>query len=250
MKIKVMQLNVWNGGKLFENVEAFLKVQQADIYFFQEVFNGSGDIPRSFRTLEEFQKILPNYFFDFTKSFGDIGPYGAIDRGNAVFSKFPILEADSLFIDFPYKVFDEQQARDFEKTPRVLEHVQINIEKKLLDLFNVHGIWGKHGGDTERRVKMAHTIVKNLEGKEHIIVSGDFNLNPDTETVRIIEKKVKSVFGDSLVSTFNMKHKTDPGYATARVDMMFVSPSIQVLSKDCPQVDVSDHLPLVVELEV
>jgi endonuclease/exonuclease/phosphatase family metal-dependent hydrolase len=58
------------------------------------------------------------------------------------------------------------------------------------------------------------------------------------------------VFGEELKTTFNMKHKDNPGYATAAVDMMFISPDIKVSEKACPEVDVSDHLPLVVQLLV
>jgi endonuclease/exonuclease/phosphatase family metal-dependent hydrolase len=47
-----------------------------------------------------------------------------------------------------------------------------------------------------------------------------------------------------------MKYKDDRGYATAAVDMIFVSSSTKILKKECPDVEVSDHLPLVVELEI
>ena len=61
---------------------------------------------------------------------------------------------------------------------------------------------------------------------------------------------LNSVFGDSLRTTFNMQRKTLAGYAEAAVDIMWVSPAVKVLAKDCPQVAVSDHLPLWAELEV
>lgn len=47
-----------------------------------------------------------------------------------------------------------------------------------------------------------------------------------------------------------MKRKTTFGYATAVVDMIFVSGDICVTSKSCPKVDISDHLPLVCEFEI
>lgn len=39
-------------------------------------------------------------------------------------------------------------------------------------------------------------------------------------------------------------------YAQLVLDMLFVSEDITVLRKDCPRVDVSDHLPLVAEIGV
>ena len=47
-----------------------------------------------------------------------------------------------------------------------------------------------------------------------------------------------------------MKRKTDPGYAAAVVDMIFISKNIEVISHDCPQVDISDHLPLVCKFNI
>ncbi len=59
-----------------------------------------------------------------------------------------------------------------------------------------------------------------------------------------------NVFKDELATTFNMKHKVDPGYATAAVDMFFASSDIKIVSKSCPDDDVSDHKPLVVTIEI
>lgn len=231
-------------------MENFLRKNSFDILFFQEIFNGRGEIPKRFRTLEEFQYILPGYFFHFAPSFGDIGEYGPIDRGNAIFSKFPITSSDITFFDLPYRVFEEQKQRDFEQTPRALEHCAVDCNGTLLHLFNHHGIWGHHGEDTPRRLEMGRVILESLKDKENVILAGDFNLNPNTQTVKMIEKELESVFKESLSTTFNMKHKDNPGYATAKVDMMFVSRNIKVLEKNCPKVDVSDHFPLTATLEI
>lgn len=251
MEIKVLQLNVWNGGKLWDNLEQFLREQMPDIAFFQEVFGGSApNLPRRYRTLEEFKKIFPGYFHHFAPSFGDIDEVGTFDRGNAIFSKFPITHSDITFFDVPYKVFEEQKQRSFEFTPRALEHCVVEADGITLNLFNHHGIWGEDGLDNARRLEMGRVIARQIQGKENVILAGDFNLGPDTETVKIIEKEVASVFGTSLVSTFNMRHKDKPGFAVAAVDMMFVAPNIEILSKKCLNVDVSDHLPLLVTLEI
>jgi endonuclease/exonuclease/phosphatase family metal-dependent hydrolase len=65
-----------------------------------------------------------------------------------------------------------------------------------------------------------------------------------------LENSLLSVFGNSLATTFNMSQKTNPGYATAAVDMLFISREIKVTSSECPQVNISDHLPLIATLEV
>ncbi len=47
-----------------------------------------------------------------------------------------------------------------------------------------------------------------------------------------------------------MRRKKDPGYATSAVDVVYVSPEIKIISRDCPNVDISDHLPLVATLDI
>jgi endonuclease/exonuclease/phosphatase family metal-dependent hydrolase len=75
-------------------------------------------------------------------------------------------------------------------------------------------------------------------------------LLPNTQVVKNIEQHLVSVFKDELTTTFNMKQKSNPGYATSVVDMMFVSADVKVADHECLQVDVSDHLPLIVTLDV
>lgn len=85
--------------------------------------------------------------------------------------------------------------------------------------------------------------------KPHVILAGDTNAKPTNQAMRNLEKHFVSVFGDELTTTFNMKRKTNPGYATAAVDLMYISPDLEVIQKACLDVDVSDHLPLVVTLQ-
>ena len=74
-------------------------------------------------------------------------------------------------------------------------------------------------------------------------------MNPGTESIAKIEKDLVNVFGNELQTTFNTKRKTLPIFSEIVVDMLFTSRDIRVLSKKCPLVDVSDHLPLVIEIE-
>jgi endonuclease/exonuclease/phosphatase family metal-dependent hydrolase len=98
---------------------------------------------------------------------------------------------------------------------------------------------------------MSEIIVNQIQDKSNVILGGDFNLLSTTQTVQNIERHLTSVFKKELPTTFNVKHKNlekSPGYATSAVDMMFVSPDLKIVSKSCPDVDVSDHFPLVCEV--
>jgi endonuclease/exonuclease/phosphatase family metal-dependent hydrolase len=99
---------------------------------------------------------------------------------------------------------------------------------------------------------MGELIAEQVKDLENVILAGDFNLFPSTKTVELIEDHLKNVFKNELTTSFNMKQKTNPNtnYATSVVDMIFVSKNIKVIQHYCPQVDISDHLPLVSVIEL
>jgi hypothetical protein len=56
------RINIWNGGTLWDNVLQFIQEQQADIYLFQEVYNGHAEtMPAFLKSMEGFTKVLPEY---------------------------------------------------------------------------------------------------------------------------------------------------------------------------------------------
>jgi endonuclease/exonuclease/phosphatase family metal-dependent hydrolase len=75
-------------------------------------------------------------------------------------------------------------------------------------------------------------------------------MTPDNPSWSKIASSHQSVFGSQLKTTFNMKRKKLPGYASAAVDVVLLSPEIAVRTAECLNLDISDHLPLVVEIEV
>lgn len=251
MKIKVVTINIWQGGELMDGLLVFLKSQDVDILILQEVYNGKNSLwDQRFRSMEVLREELRYQYDAFFPAFFDTNKIGNVDSGNAILSKFPIVATKSIFFGVPYKQFDNEGVTDWRDQPKGMGHALIEIHGQKIHAYSVHGIWGFDGEDNQRRLGMGQAIVNEIKGKEHVVLAGDFNLQPYTKTVVGIEKYLKNVFKNELTSTFNMKRKKNIGYATAVVDMMFVSPGMQVGEHMCPQVDISDHLPLVAELEI
>lgn len=250
MQFKLVNLNTWLGGKLFDQASAFLQQESPDIITLQEVYNGTDSkLPKNLRTILEIKKLGYTYF-SFSPCFQDESTQGKLDRGNAILSRFPIVSTHSIFYDRPYGVYSELNSQDFPFFPSNLQYCQIQIEDKTVNVFNTQGIWGLDGKDSKRRLAMSNTIVTAIKDKEHVILAGDFNVRPNTKTIGQIEEHLQNVFKDESKSTFNMKRKNIPGYASAVVDMIFVSRDIEVVSHDCPEVDISDHLPLICSLRL
>lgn len=254
MTIKFITLNILHGGVMFDKIIAFLRQENPDVLFLQEVYNGSNkEYSPEYRTLQAIQDDLPEYNYRvFYPNFKDTVPgVGSIDSGSAIISRMPLMNSGQIFFYGKYReILDERNLGDWSKDPCSMISSEVSFGNEVFFLCNVHGIWGLDGGDSAARLKMSDTVVSHIRGHKNVILAGDFNLRPDTETIGTIENHLTNVFKGELTSTFNMRHKTNPGYATAVVDMLFVSPHIKVINHYCPQVDISDHLPLVAILEV
>jgi endonuclease/exonuclease/phosphatase family metal-dependent hydrolase len=253
MKLKVMSLNIWHGGFLFDQVVEFIKQQDADILLLQEVYDGHGEEhDRRFRTMDVFNEILGYKDSDFVQAFVYAVPEGKFPHGNAIFSKFPITKrSHSFFMEPNGAEFYEDKPENWPILPSALQHVEIASPAGPLNVFNMHGVWDLDGDNySDSRKHMRDVILEDTSGLENVILGGDTNAKASNQAMRDLEPQLKSVFGQEIQSTFNMRRKDNPGYATAAVDLMFVSPTMEVLSKSCPDVDISDHLPVIAELEI
>ena len=255
MTIKVISLNIWCGGKLMPALVDFLRAQDADILALQEVYNGQDPaLPDHYRSMESLKARLWEYrFTDFAEAYQETITSGKVSHGNAVFSKFRITAssvsfmADPVSVDFEYHDIPEH----WPLLPAPLQLTEIDALGQKINIFNLHGVWDLDGDNySERRQRMSQVILAETSGLSNVILVGDTNAKPTNQAMRDLEAQLKPVFGDELITTFNLKHKTNPGYATAAVDLMYLSPEIEVVSRDCPDVDISDHRPLVVELSI
>lgn len=255
MNLKFISLNLYEGGLLFDSIGAFLKEENADVIAFQEVNNGiDPKLPDNLRSVQVLSELLPGYHYFFAPEILLKYPEGKIDIGNAIFSRFPISNKETIFLNVPYGEYDTVPiGGDFSKHPKNMQCCNVNINGSTLTVCNLHGIWGLDGVDNEDRLKMSDLIVGQVEGKERVILAGDFNLKPNTQTIENIEKHLSNVFKDELKTTFNLTRKDlerFPGYASAAVDMIFTSTDLVLTKHACPKVDVSDHLPLIIEVEI
>ncbi len=254
MNIKIITLNIEHGGKLLDDAISFLNEQDPDILFLQESQETDQVTTKlHYKTVTEVTKRtqLPYHVFspfcEFV--FGEV----RIFHGNAVFSKYPLTFLETVYFVGSYETadfFGAQERHDYSELPHAMQITSVQLPHCTVQLLNVHGVWGRDGEDSEIRDAMVDKIIRKIDPTHPTIAAGDFNFQAYTHAARRLEEQLHSVFGQTLTSTFNMRRKTDPGFATASVDMIYVSKNVPVLSSACPQVEVSDHLPLVCELEL
>jgi endonuclease/exonuclease/phosphatase family metal-dependent hydrolase len=252
MDIKVVTLNIWLGGTLQEEYLQFLKAQDADILLLQEVNNGEdAKLKPQYRSMQVLKQQLKYPYEIFVPEYLDITHTdGKAQTGNAILSKFPITSSD--ITDFlPYTEEYQDVEGNYHNCPYNMLHVTLDTPVGKLEVFNMHGVWDLDGDNfSPLRQKMSKLVISAVEGKERVILAGDTNARPTNKAMVAIGEHLRSVFGHELKSTFNMRHKENPGYATSVVDAMYVSSDIEVLEHDCPDVNVSDHMPLTARLRV
>jgi endonuclease/exonuclease/phosphatase family metal-dependent hydrolase len=255
MSVKILNLNLFEGGLFFDAALDFIKAENPDVFCLQEVYNGQGEeLPLSFQSIKVLTKAFPEYDYYFSPELLSVTPVGKIDVGNCIFSRLPILKSETHFFNIPYGEHPQKPANhDWSGHPKNMQLCQVGFQGKTLTVANLHGVWGLDGGDNPARLAMSQVIVDQVKNSSNLALMGDFNVKPNTQTIQQIEAHLVNVFKDELTTSFNLKHKDldkYPGYASAVVDMFFVSPDVKVVAKSCPQADVSDHLPLICELSL
>lgn len=135
----------------------------------------------------------------------------------------------------------------------------MTIQAEKFALCGVHGI-AEPGEklDTVERIKQSQEVINSVkEVKLPAIIGGDFNLLPNTKSVKMFEEAGYR----NLIKDFNIQEtrnrlaweffKDTPGYVQQHfADFCFVSKDIKVKSFEVPDIEISDHLPLILEFDI
>lgn len=133
-------------------------------------------------------------------------------------------------------------------------YVVIKYKSKEICVVNVHGkAYPGDKNDTPARLKQTQKILNFCKKFKYTkIIGGDFNLNPDTRSVKMFEEAGYR----NLIKDFEIKNTRNRiSWKTFKnvqhfADYCFVSPEVKVKSFDVPYMEVSDHLPLILDFEV
>ncbi|MBI2330075.1 endonuclease/exonuclease/phosphatase family protein [Candidatus Daviesbacteria bacterium] len=259
--MKLISLNTW-GGKIYKPLLDFIQKhsQDTDIFCFQEVYSTKSDVKqhKAIRAnlLNELIKILSNFQF-----FYSIKMSGFDSTPNPV--NFHLTAGKVIFIKNRFKVNttgdillygdreEKSLKQDFSNLAVTLQSVEFTIQGKKFTVVNIHGTaFPGTKLDTTLRLEHSNKIKGFLNSKKGAkIIVGDFNLLPETQSIKILEEDMQN-----LIKGFNIKRtrsNLSPFYGKTDfqkfADYTFVSPEVNVISFTVPEIDVSDHLPMILE---
>lgn len=243
--MKLITLNTW-GARVKEPFRKFIKKNKdVDVFCFQEIYDKAEEVMKDFypetnhNLYSELQSLLPEHNSFFRPALA--GVYGI-----CIFIKknIEIIEEGDLLI---HKNQNESKNNMDGHHDRNLQWIELKLNEKNLTIVNVHGLWnGKGKTDTDARIKQSSIIKKFIDSKsESKILCGDFNLNPDTESVKILEKGMKNLINDYSITSTRTSLYEKPGKFA---DYVFTSPDIEVKDFKVLPDEVSDHSALLLEI--
>ncbi len=255
--MKIITLNTWGGQAGQDLIMSFFdKYRDTDIFCLQEIWKSK--YPKEFSDLDiGSQKIdygalitnlhdliiekLPEHNHHFHPAIFDV--YGLM-----------ILVRDNFLIkEFGEKfVFGEKEIVPLENMgnhARNIQYIKTEIKGKETTIINFHGLWnGKGKTDTADRILQSQNVVdfiKTLSGE--VVLCGDFNLNPDTQSLKMFEDigLINLIKENNVTSTRTSFYEKENRFA----DYVFVSKGIKVISFEVLPDEVSDHSAIAFEID-
>ncbi len=175
---------------------------------------------------------------------------GHLEFGLYTKSVFPLTKGRSIFVEnqltfsADYSNWPEEDYRSV----LVTDHV---INNKHLRVINYHGIWTRDKLGNAKTLNANQTILKLAqEALGEVIIAGDFNLFPDTPSMKVFENDYTSLIDRYSIKTTRPSSNELNSVARNVVDYVWVSGGIKVNNFEVIDCDVSDHLPLVVDFEL
>lgn len=254
MRLKFLQVNIFK-GKFLEALLDFIKAVDPDIIAMQEVSRDETNLYADKKAdLFELIKSKTGYNGVFHSDV-EITNNPSAAFGNAIFSKLPILKSSVVVLN----TFRPVTPDEFNNRPDVWAYFSRHMLDTTLDsrgtqihAISIHGRRIAPPADDAENVRQACIMANYLKSLEDepFIVGGDFNMPPGTEVIKLI-----SEVSDNLMINSGVKQTLNPKVHILRdrgylVDYIFTSKHFKKISLEVPQVTISDHLPVVAELEL
>ena len=204
-----------------------IKKFSPDVVALQEM-RGQGKNSEYLEQVEILAELTDMPYFRFGKAIDfEMGPYG-----NGILSKLPILSSEVITVPDP-----------FPKTGKKYYETR-SVTKAILQ-GGITVIAAHFGLNDDEQISAVKTVVDNLE-PEKCILMGDFNATPDTPHLSPIKERMKdaaSHFTEELLSW-------PSDIPREKIDYIFVTPDIEIVSADIPAHIASDHRPHIAEIVI
>ncbi len=255
---KVFQTHMNDLLQLLENVNpGFIAFQEIDFPAHRshninqlETIANEGQYPHAAQAVNWDKRYVPFPYWPPSAHFG------RTISGQAILSRYPILETSRLVLEKPA---DNAFYYNAFYLDRLLQTVKIQIGIRQVMFLNIH----LEAYDNETRQRQAQVVlehVRKYKQKYPVFLLGDFNCVPPkaTQKKNFIDEPETDYTHDKTVKYF----LDEPGLKAAHLDtftfpsdkptrqldyIFYTSDTIESLGVEIPRLDSSDHLPVVMK---
>ncbi|MFA5026155.1 MAG: hypothetical protein WC503_06645 [Candidatus Shapirobacteria bacterium] len=227
--MKIMFLNAWQ-ATTGEVLWSYIKEQKesSDVFCFMEA-------GQEFRT--KCREILPDYI--------------QISTEKSIVDEEGMFQAT--YVRSNYKILNSEPILGIDPNVGLGLYTQITNGDKLWNIASIHGV-ARPGNklDNPKRLEQSNGIVDfmaKIDGTK--LIGGDFNLDKNTESVKMFEKNGYRNLIEEFGIDMTRNHLSWDLHPQKQLwaDFLFVTSEVKVKSFEVPKNEVSDHLPLIIEIE-
>jgi endonuclease/exonuclease/phosphatase family metal-dependent hydrolase len=243
MTIRVLQWNIYWKQELAPIVD-FMKSLDADVICLQEVMKGypaqySGD-----SAVYIMDSLGSNAAYTYV-------PNSSMPQGNGIFSKYPIKCHRQSWISQT----DESRAHTFDNEYRSYDEATIVLPVAEITVGTTHMSYTHGFIDTPQKRVETDILMGHIKShSKGFLLCGDFNAPEESYTIEQLKNRFVSAGPNNSQKTWTTKPFDYNGFVESnlnwRLDHVFVTPDVRVVSSKIIETDLSDHLPILVELEL
>lgn len=255
--MRLLCLNTW-GGRLRDPLLSFLRSQResVDVFALQEVLDGSAP-PGERAGVDQYAgvdlSVSPELYRLCARELSGFqgflsGPYSSLGERLATFVRDGLTVGGTGQVELHPPLRQVVNDTSF-RANSIAQHLQVSDGGLKLRVVNTHGMWIAGGkDDTPERLQQSERLDALVsEFRDPTVLCGDFNLLPNTQSIRILEKGLRNLVREYGVSS--TRSRLSPASKGKFADYVFVTPTLRVAAFRVLEVLISDHLPLVLELD-
>lgn len=228
-----------------ENIASLVKEIKPDILCVQEL---GGEGAHSNHALTQLAQMFAEHYFEPANILGASGE--ELNLGNGIFSNFPMTAKKKVELwSGPNPTSNNKSEQ------RIYVEAVVNIEGRPLTVGTTHLSFAPNFADTPDRLAQLQKLMTAVgTQKSRFVITGDFNSTKDTKIIKELKSRFVSAGPDETEPSFSTIPFSFLGFDVKgldwRVDYIFTTPDIKVLSSQIISTKFSDHLPILAEFEI
>lgn len=234
---KLLQWNICIKEDI-DNIISELERFDADIVCIQELMIKDNDSS----TIDKLKSVYPYIFYDIADNFLD-----GTSQANAILSKYEIVKTVGRHVQLPSDI-----KTDYSREGRIYVEADIKISDKIFHVGTTHLSYTDRFEETPLKDDEVARLIECLKmHNKNFIFTGDLNAVPTSKYVSMINE---FMVNHDTSNTWTTKPFSYRGFSenelNYKLDYVFTSPDVNVLSAEAKSSTASDHLPIKVIFDI